>query len=755
MKIRLKIKHLVLVLGATALFIPLLYYIIIPRLELSAAERQFKQGSIQGKEQMIKAIDHPVSDRSKWELIRKYMIEQDFNTLDSRFDVYIGPGSTQVNGAEQSRQSFNESEKLPYLEDYIKNGPADSYLVRAAKQAAQYYSSIGQFNEAIEIINQAVKRLSDIHVVDRRELKLEQAKLFADHGQLEQANQLIDELMANADSSQWNDFIAKVIQLQVQILIAQGNYQEALDIVNSELQTYEQHWSSITRELPDKAPGTPVVLDTLTSLRDLIKNSIQDNNDHPSGSVVVGTVKRSDGTPMPRVGVFLRQQADVYHSVLDGEPYQTVTDASGSFQFKGVLPGNYQLYLGLSLEQIDGWTWPVQYDEWMTITGNEHVIQDVTLQRLLEVITPVNQQVITDNSVEFRWEKVEGAAYYQLNGTIPLDNGSIGTVIQQNIKNNHIRLSVDQLYHLSSGPSFRETRDFSSIVPSSLLGFADTNNRFSWSVEAYDANDRLITRSNGYRLNDNTIGNLPFFYLKERTMTAADQLVLEGRHEEALNAYQQQAKSNPSDIHSLRMAIRLLQARAVVMNDHQYEDEAVPLLEQMMKLAPSEKYAFDLVYYYYKREQWTAYNQAYLDYVNLLAAEVNPYTQALHATALMKQDQFDQAYKQFESAIPRDRSHRFIGNFVAVDLYRSSSFESALELAHQYPELTYDSQTRNWAELIRQMQQEAGNSNSYMSELREKLEWVFHSDTQQLDDWKSRTNLIHMKSFIDHLLQVN
>lgn len=51
--------------------------------------------------------------------------------------------------------------------------------------------------------------------------------------------------------------------------------------------------------------------------------------------------------------------------------------------------------------------------------------------------------------------------------------------------------------------------------------------RFSWNIEALDADGRLITRSNGYRLNEDTVGNMPFFYLKERELTTADQLLLD------------------------------------------------------------------------------------------------------------------------------------------------------------------------------------------------------------------------------------
>ncbi|WP_281202997.1 hypothetical protein [Cytobacillus kochii] len=92
-----------------------------------------------------------------------------------------------------------------------------------------------------------------------------------------------------------------------------------------------------------------------------------------------------------------------------------------------------------------------------------------------------------------------------------------------------------------------------SVDPNTLLAFTNPNNRFSWSVDAFDEHDKLLTRSNGYRLGNDTIGHLPFFYLKTRTLTEADQLLLDKKFTEALEAY----KVNLDDKHSERMIKRL------------------------------------------------------------------------------------------------------------------------------------------------------------------------------------------------------
>lgn len=79
-------------------------------------------------------------------------------------------------------------------------------------------------------------------------------------------------------------------------------------------------------------------------------------------------------------------------------------------------------------------------------------------------------------------------------------------------------LPLETLYSVESSYSYKKFGDKEIPDPSNLLGYADPSSRFSWSVEAYDAGGKLLTRSDGYRLNQQTMGHLPFFYLKERTL---------------------------------------------------------------------------------------------------------------------------------------------------------------------------------------------------------------------------------------------
>lgn len=123
---------------------------------------------------------------------------------------------------------------------------------------------------------------------------------------------------------------------------------------------------------------------------------------------------------------------------------------------------------------------------------------------------------------------------------------------RSHIATNKTDVPVEDLYNHTVGLSMSDDEP-NSVDPITLLAFTNPNNRFSWSVDAFDENDELLTRSNGYRLGNDTIGHLPFFYLKMRTLTEADQLLLDKKFTEALEAY----KVNPEDKHSERMIKRL------------------------------------------------------------------------------------------------------------------------------------------------------------------------------------------------------
>jgi len=748
LKVTIKVKHLAIGVLAICLALSLLQFVVIPKLQVRAAVKNFEAGNVGGKRELLAAIDRAASSVKRWELIRQYMIGPGGVSIASRYDVYVGPSSTMSSSGSPERdyREWSWEEKLPYLQEYVSDAPVDAFWIDAAKQIAEYYVSEGRTNEALALLEQAEGRGGSAW---GGRLKLERAKIYADRGATAEAWRLIGELEAAMPSANL-DLDGDIVQFKVQLLVAEGKARDALQEIDRELEATRERMEEEKKKFPDMPEFTPTKLISLTSLRQVLKQAVDNGAD--KSSAISGTVKRSDGTPMARVGVFLRSEQDVNHSVTDGEPYQTQTDAQGRYEFKNVIPGNYQLYLGLQFDQIDGWTWPTMYDDWIVFDGGESIKQDVALRRLIEIGSPADEEVVTDSKVKFNWQAVEGASYYALYGQVPFENGVHGVLIRDRIPDHSIELPIETLYEVSGGYSYKEENGEMVIQTKQLLGFANPNSRYSWYVEAYDERGKLITRSNGYRLNEDTMGPLPFFYLKERSLTSADELLLSGRLDDALAEYKKSFEADRLDRYSLNQIIRILGGKASMDNHRGMTDEAIPYLERMLELAPGKTDTLFMLFDYNEIEKdWDKVETYYRQYSAARDGVPDGYVQSRYATALMKQKRLDEASAQFSEALENDASHRFVGNFLAVELYKSGSIESAAKLAETYPQrASYDHP--DWSRLVRGLAAESAASGSeYDTKLKAAIEAYFDGNESVMDGIRQPA----LKAFVEALRKVD
>lgn len=750
MRITVKVKHLVLAALALCLAVPLYIQVAAPRLKVYMAQRHYEQGSPEGAAQLLQVLSE-ASGEQRASLVLKWIISRNEDSWANSYQVYAGSGSLLTRTSHDSiSRNLTHQEMLPFLEEYVREAAPTPALIRAAKQAATYYRLQGSPNKALAILNLGEDRLGGGAAASS--LILSRAELLADLNRLEEAEKLLLSLVQEPREEKSLDYAGDVALLRIRLLMSRGNLTEALELAKRQELALSEIWQQQKPPASGAAgaePLSPLANMKLKELNEQLRRSLEMYGGHPAA--ISGSVKRSDGTPLTGTGVFLRDRSVVNTSVRSGEPYQTMTDSEGNYSFTGVLPGSYQLTIGLQYDQTNGWLWPVQTDAWIDVAGGATLTENIVFTPLIELRSPVNEVKLNGPSIRFEWEPVKGAAYYTLNGGFQSENGWYSTSVRSHISSNSLELPVEELYDAVSGYAFDEVDGHWTVLPASLLGFTNPEARFSWSINAYTAQGDQIASSNGYRLNESDTGSLPFFYLTARELTEADRLLLAGKHEEALAAYEAVLEKSPQDLHSLRMAIRLLESQLSLHRSPEelanntsaqrervnQETEYEARLLQMVKLHPAPTHLSKLTGFYYEQKDWAAFEHYYAQ--RAVDSQMPPtvYERSQYALAQMQQMKLTEARQELESVLKDDSSHRFTGSYLALVLYGNGSLEEVRALALRYPERSFAYNGRDWSWLINNMIQEQSGyeASTYREELRKTLEWVFRGQEGQLETW--------------------
>ncbi|MWV43619.1 hypothetical protein GRF59_08220 [Paenibacillus sp. HJL G12] len=759
MKIRIKVKQLVYFLGLLMVFVFAFNYGTSSSQKLAEADRGVMQA--EKSEQILHMIDSAKPDE-QLKLIEEYMLKDDSGDLTHIYDVYIGPDGSMYGGGSSevdTQPEFNLKEQVPYLELYVQSGTSDPAISTAAKLLTYYYDGSGQWEKAAQLLTEARKRLHITrYIYARDELFMLQAKLAAEHEQYDELLRLCADMLLENKNSINSDTYVRISDLLVEYAMSDGKAAEMLKQIQDEME----------RQKNQMKDGDVVKLQSEQLQGILDRQNKLSSNKIKTGAEVSGTITKSNGEPLAYAGVFLRREEDINRSIFDMEPYQTMTNGKGEYTFKGVVPNSYKLFLGVNLSQISGWTWPVLPDDgWIDLRGQSKVQEDVVFQPLMELKSPVNEDVVRDKTMTFEWEPVAGAAYYNLNIGMKLHSGSTSRAVRQGITTPRVQVQAEDLYYEISGiSSYSHGKEQEQLDPLSLLGYANAKNQFSWSVEAYSADGKLLTRSNGYRLSNDLTGNLPFFYLKERTLTEADEMLLAGKLDDAEAMYEADADRDPSDAHSLHMMLMILKGKTSLLRGAGTADaeekksmdaQQIDILKKLVELHPTENYYEWLADYYFKQADWNRYNRYYAIAESMRPFKDNSYSDGNHAMALMKQGKTDEAKVYLKKSIENDKSHRFIGAYLALFLYSGGSLDEGIQLAVKYPDRMGYNTPVDWEELLIAMKRESAINPGYKAVLKDKIAQYNHGKDEELKRWQpaSESGLTALKNFMTALAHVS
>ncbi|OMC81305.1 hypothetical protein, partial [Paenibacillus odorifer] len=210
------------------------------------------------------------------------------------------------------------------------------------KQLAYEYDALGRKEDGDQALITAAKQLNSSSSV-AKQLELLRAERALNSGDITTAETILEQTPFPSEYQE--ELNAQKAWLTGRLLFTKGEAQEALAVVKDGLESYKKFWQDIHKQMnaatsssnegstdntgSAAAPeaGTSDTERQLESLRTAIQSAIDMGN--TSTAVVSGTLTRSDGTPVPRAGIFLRAESEVNHSITSAEPYRIVTDTEG------------------------------------------------------------------------------------------------------------------------------------------------------------------------------------------------------------------------------------------------------------------------------------------------------------------------------------------------------------------------------------------------------------------------------------------
>lgn len=103
----------------------------------------------------------------------------------------------------------------------------------------------------------------------------------------------------------------------------------------------------------------------------------------------------------------------------------------------------------------------------------------------------------------------------------------------------------------------------------------------------------------------------------------------------------------------------------------------------------------------------------------------------------------------------KDNSNRFIGHWLAVEVYMADDYDQVLMIADKYPQRSIGDEKVDWEKLVTELQVESSRFTKYNEELRDILQFYFTNNEDELKTWLNTTNKKAMKQFVEAVTNVS
>ncbi|MYL33839.1 hypothetical protein GLW05_09535 [Pontibacillus yanchengensis] len=713
MRVKMKIKHLIAVLTGFVGLVALFIFVVSPNMSNSNAQQSEKT------DLPAQLEDGNLSDEERWKRIEKDIISL-FQIKP--YDVYKSPGSTELTSSSENR---NE-EWIPYIREYIEQIPGDKkrppqngYYKEAVEKLAKYYEKKQNWEEATNILNQGMDALPE-DTDGYQTFKVQ--KLLVESYQ--HPASALEKLNKVGPYEVKGYHYAELLKRQTKLLMDAGQLDEAYEKLTKGMEYLERN-HAVLKSIQDR-------LEAWKNGENLVTYQ--------------GKLQTEEGEPLSHAKVFLVNPDRKGNSFMEKQSPSAITDEQGHFKIEALPKGDYQLMLGMTLDQVDGYTWPVESDEWLNVQSD--MKRNITLPSLIKINSPINDQTVKGDKVEFSWEPVEQAAYYQLHFGIQFEGGGITSTASEHIESNAFEMSKQAFLFQSFGTVWTSTGDGEGkIAPESLLGLSNPNVGMYWYVDAYNEQGEILTSSNGFRLSKEHAAQIPYFHYEKQTLKEADNLLLDGKMDEALAAYKQKLNQDPEDLHSQRMLYEIISSNRD-MSRYEQLQKALPYLKELAERTDLKNYWHQLATHAYLEGDWERYRK-YVEKQDESRHAWDGYDWGKYAIVSMKMGNDDESENYFLNSLEEDGSNRFSLSYAMLELHRTGNFEKAKQIVEKYPERSLRSV--NWVQRLEEIRSQVEQSAETKKLFQEGLDRYTSDGHHSFKQWVDQLDNEPLSKFFDTL----
>lgn len=349
------------------------------------------------------------------------------------------------------------------------------------------------------------------------------------------------------------------------------------------------NWAGAIQELRQEVAFSPGLSrsDAVVQLKRLTETQSAKQDPQVMGRVT------AEGAPIPYAYVFLRPigESNVFQTDAVSQYIGAFSDSHGVYRISGVAPGRYQVCVGVKTQQVAGFFLPLPQNESIVAAQGKVTTYNLPFVSRVGLTDPTGGVTVSGPSLRFSWKPYPHAAYYKLSITDYInlsatDFDSVSVPLKGRYEGTHATFSVSSLRDILPGVAYDSpggSKSASTLAPASALGLVYPGGEFSWDVNAYDANGKLLSSSHSVYIGlpDKTV---PVFHLSTSGQLQGERLLLQHQQAAAIRAFQSEIP-NPYALRAL--AVLALYGHGMNSTSREGAAQALAYLNQIPNRTPT------------------------------------------------------------------------------------------------------------------------------------------------------------------------